>query len=170
MTDERSELRAVLAAVGFDAVDPRSPDARWAMGEYFAELDERFPTGFDADSARDEEGEAVAFSPPDGAFVVLHSESASIGCGGLQRIDLPDGPAAEIKRMWIRADWRGHGLARRLVDHLEQLAVERGARRVVLDTNSSLVEAIAMYESLGYEPTERYNDNPYAQRWFSKRL
>ncbi len=159
-----------MDAVAFDVVDPRSPDARWAMGEYFAELDERFPTGFDADTARDEEAEAVAFSSPGGAFVVLRHELTPIGCGGLQGIDLPDAPTVEIKRMWIHPDWRGRGLARRLVDRLEQLAVERGARRVVLDTNSSLVEAIAMYESLGYQPTERYNDNPYAQRWFTKTL
>jgi hypothetical protein len=41
---------------------------------------------------------------------------------------------------------------------------------VVLDTNASLTEATAMYESAGYLPTERYNDNPYAQRWFRKTL
>ena len=33
-----------------------------------------------------------------------------------------------------------------------------------------LLEAIAMYERAGYEPTDRYNDNPYAHHWFAKRL
>ena len=41
---------------------------------------------------------------------------------------------------------------------------------MVLDTNGSLVEAIAMYGSAGYRVIERYNDNPYAQHWFAKRL
>ena len=45
-----------------------------------------------------------------------------------------------------------------------------GYRRVVLDTNDTLDEAIAMYGAPGYQPTERYNDNPYAQRWFVKQL
>ena len=41
---------------------------------------------------------------------------------------------------------------------------------VRLDTNGTLVEAIAMYERAGYRPIERYNDNPYAQAFFEKRL
>ena len=158
-------LRA--ATVEFDLVDARSADARWTMGEYFAELDERFPTGFDADAARDEDDEAAALAPPGGGFVVIRTDLEPIGCGGLQRVDDATG---EIKRMWIHSDWRGLGLGRRLVDHLEHLAAELGYGRVVLDTNDSLEEAIAMYGAMGYVPTERYNDNPYAQRWFVKQL
>ena len=178
-TRQRAELGAALetadrllraASVRFELVDPRSRDARWAIGEYFAELDQRFPTGFEPDTARDEGAEAVALSAPDGAFVLIRSDIEAIGCGGLQAIDLPDGPTTEIKRMWIHPDWRGLGLGRRLVDQLEQLAAERGVCRVVLDTNDSLTEAIAMYGAMGYEPTERYNTNPYAQRWFTKPL
>jgi len=41
---------------------------------------------------------------------------------------------------------------------------------VRLDTNATLDEAIAMYLAAGYLPIERYNDNPFAQRWFEKRL
>ena len=173
---QRAELESALAAadrllraatVTFDVVDARSADARWAMGKYFAELDERFPTGFDADAARDEAAEALAFSRPDGAFVVIHDGIDPVGCGGIQRID---GSTAEIKRMWIDGDRRGLGLGRRMVDHLEQLAAEAGYQRVVLDTNETLTQAISMYEAMGYEQTARYNDNPYAQRWFAKPL
>ena len=118
------------------------------MGEYFAELDERFPTGFDADAARDEDDEAAALAPPGGGFVVIRTDLEPIGCGGLQRVDDATG---EIKRMWIHPDWRGLGLGRRLVDHLEHLAAELGYGRVVLDTNDSLEEAIAMYGAMGYD-------------------
>jgi hypothetical protein len=45
-----------------------------------------------------------------------------------------------------------------------------GRAGVVLDTNATLREAIAMYERSGYHAIERYNDNPYAQRWFAKDL
>ena len=41
---------------------------------------------------------------------------------------------------------------------------------VILDTNESLTEAIAMYERAGYQAIERYNDNPYAHRWFARVL
>ncbi len=90
-----------------------------------------------------------------------------MGCGGVQRLD-PD--TAEIKRMWIHPDWRGAGLGSRLLRHLEERAAGLGHRRVRLDTNGTLTEAIGMYGRAGYRPTERYNDNPYAQAWFEKEL
>lgn len=180
---QRTELAAALdtaerllraATVEFEVVSPSSPEARRAMGAYFAELDDRFPGGFDADSARDESAEAAAMSKPAGEFMLVSTDGEPIGCGGLQRLDLfddaPELVVAEVKRMWIDPRWRGLGLARRLLGELERLAADGGAGRVVLDTNESLVEAIAMYRSMGYEPTDRYNDNPYAHHWFTKRL
>ena len=171
---QRAELDAALATadrllraatVRFDTVDPGSADARWAMTSYFAELDERFPSGFEPGDALD--ADPPAMRAPSGAFVLVRNDLDPIGCGGVQRIDDATG---EIKRMWIHPDWRGLGLARRLLDHLERVAGDLGRRRVVLDTNATLVEAIAMYESAGYRSIERYNDNPYAQRWFAKSL
>jgi DNA-binding MarR family transcriptional regulator/GNAT superfamily N-acetyltransferase len=165
-----------IATVEFDRADPRSPDAGHALGEYFAELDARFPGGFDPGAARDEQAEAAALAPPGGAFVLIRSDLDTIGCGGVHGLDHtapPDAPAtrtAEIKRMWIHTRWRGLGLGRRLLEHLEQIALAGDYTRVVLDTNDTLSEAIAMYEAVGYESIDRYNDNPYAQRWFAKQL
>ena len=67
-------------------------------------------------------------------------------------------------------EWRGAGLGSRMLRHLEAEAARLGHRRVVLDTNGTLLEAIAMYERAGYTHVERYNDNPYAQAWFEKVL
>lgn len=106
-------------------------------------------------------------SAPDGAFVVVRTDDVVIGCGGVLRLD---DETAEIKRMWIDPDWRGLGLAGRLLAHLETTALEMHKARVVLDTNESLSEAIAMYGRFGYTPIERYNDNPYAHHWFEKHL
>lgn len=170
----RDELAAALATaerllrgatVELDRVDAGSPEAQTAMAQYFAELDVRFPAGFDAGGAS--AGDRLALNPPDGAFVVVRSDLDVIGCGGVQRLDEETG---EIKRMWIHADWRGLGLGRRLLDHLEAVASQLGRTRVVLDTNGTLVEAIAMYGAAGYTEIARYNDNPYAQHWFEKRL
>ena len=156
-------LRAATAT--FDPVDPESAEAIWALEQYFAELDRRFTTGFDPGNAlRDD---APAFRPPGGVFVVVHSDGESVACGGVQRID---GTTGEIKRMWVHPEWRGVGLGRRLLDHLERRCSELGRERIVLDTNSVLTEAISMYERAGYRSRERYNDNPYALRWFEKHL
>ena len=157
-------LRAATAT--FDSVDPESADAIWALQQYFGELDRRFPTGFDAGSAlRDD---APAFRQPNGVFVVVHSDGEPVACGGVQRFDETTG---EIKRMWVHTEWRGVGLGRRLLDHLEmRCSSELGCERILLDTNSVLTEAISMYERAGYRSRERYNDNPYALRWFEKQL
>jgi predicted GNAT family acetyltransferase len=76
----------------------------------------------------------------------------------------------EIKRMWIARAWRGLGLAGRLLADLEARSIAIGHHTVRLDTNSTLTDAIAMYERAGYTPIGRYNDNPYAERWFEKSL
>jgi GNAT superfamily N-acetyltransferase len=151
--------------IEFVLSDPVSPEARTAMNSYFAELNDRFPTGFDAGDALT--ADPKAFQAPHGAFVIVRDRAISVGCGGIQRIDAATG---EIKRMWIHADRRGLGLGRRLLDNLEFVAGQLGYTRVVLDTNATLQVAIAMYESAGYDAIERYNDNPYAQRWFGKDL
>ena len=155
-------LRA--ASVTTEVVAPESDVAQSAMQQYFAELDRRFPTGFDpggAGAAHDTD----SMRAPRGAFVVMRDDNNVIGCGGVQRIDDATG---EIKRMWIHDEWRGLGLGRRLLVYLE--TVVDGLDRIVLDTNSSLREAITMYEQSGYTATQRYNDNPYAQHWFEKRV
>ena len=72
--------------------------------------------------------------------------------------------------MWVRDDWRGAGLGARMLRRLEDDAREAGYAVVRLDSNSALTEAIAMYERAGYRSIERYNDNPYARRWFEKDL
>jgi GNAT superfamily N-acetyltransferase len=171
---QRSELASALATaerllraatVDVETVEPRSAAAQAALVAYFGELDDRFPTGFDASPVA--EGDAAALRPPHGAFLVVRSDQVPIGCGGVQRIDES---TAEIKRMWIHHDWRGLGLGRRLLARLEDVAGGLGYTRVVLDTNATLIEAIAMYERSGYHSIERYNDNPYAQRWFAKDL
>ena len=131
----------------------------------FAELDRRFANGFDpgdtlvadADSMRD----------PQGTFVVAFDDDRPVACGALIHLD---DTTSEIKRMWVDADWRGMSLGGRMLAELERRAAEHASVRVVLDTNATLVEAIEMYERAGYSPIDRYNDNPYAQRWFEKRL
>ena len=62
------------------------------------------------------------------------------------------------------------GLGRMLLAALEQRALDLGASEVVLDTNSVLREATALYRSAGYEEIPAYNDNPYASLWMRKHL
>ena len=131
------------------------------MQSYFDELDARFPDGFDPGDHHDDE----PMAPGAGAFVVATSDGEPVACGGVQEIAPGVG---EIKRMWVDPGWRGAGLGSRLLRHLEQVRVDLGDAVVRLDTNGTLVEAIAMYERAGYRRIERYNDNPYAEVFFEK--
>jgi DNA-binding MarR family transcriptional regulator/GNAT superfamily N-acetyltransferase len=148
-----------------ESVDVASGEAVRAVRRYFEELDRRFPTGFDPGDAVTADLDAMR--APSGDFLVLRSETDVVACGGLQRYTRTIG---EIKRMWVDPEWRGCGLAARLLTYLEDRAAELGYREVYLDTNAALVEAIAMYEKAGYRHIDRYNENPYAQAWFAKRL
>jgi len=158
-----ADLLVRAATVEIRTVDPVTPGARAAMDAYFAELDRRFPHGFDPGPASTEDMSAAQ----GGAFVLATSEGAPVACGGVRH--LGDG-VAEIKRMWVHDDWRGAGLGSRLLRHLEAVARDLGHGLVRLDTNRTLSEAVAMYERAGYRHIERYNDNPYAQAFFEKEL
>jgi len=158
-----ADLLVRAATVAIRSVHPAAPEARQAVRSYFDELDARFPSGFDPGDHHDQEHMA----PGAGAFVVATSDGEPVACGGVQAIEPGVG---EIKRMWVHPAWRGAGLGSRLLRHLEQVARELGHHTVLLDTNGTLVEAIAMYERAGYRHIDRYNDNPYAQAWFEKEL
>jgi len=149
----------------FEVVDPRSDEAIAAMSAYFAELDSRFPAGFDPGDTL--VADAHQLAPPGGAFVLARVGDEVVGCGGVQTIG--DG-IGEIKRMWVAPGARGSGLGRRLLAELEARSRALGHRTVRLDTNATLTEAIAMYERAGYAGVDRYNDNPYADRFFEKPL
>ncbi|HEY2878468.1 helix-turn-helix domain-containing GNAT family N-acetyltransferase [Nocardioides sp.] len=173
-TSQRQRLEEALATADrlirsatctIEAVDVASDEAVAAVARYFAELDVRFPGGFDPGEATSTDLEGMR--QPGGSFLVARVEGVVIACGGLQGHSRTVG---EVKRMWVDPSWRGCGLGVRLLGALEEEAHRLGYREVCLDTNGSLTEAIAMYGGAGYRPIERYNDNPYAQAWFAKRL
>jgi DNA-binding MarR family transcriptional regulator/N-acetylglutamate synthase-like GNAT family acetyltransferase len=153
------------ATATLESLDVASDEAVAAVASYFEEIDRRFPGGFDPGPALTADLEAMR--PPSGDFVALRIDGVVVACGGLQPHLRAVG---EIKRMWVDPAWRGCGLAGRLLGALEARAGELGYREVYLDTNATLVEAVSMYERAGYRHIERYNDNPYAQVWFAKRL
>ena len=139
--------------------------ARACLAAYFAELAERFEGGFDAGMAGREIG--AEFAPPHGAFFVARRAGEAVGCGGFVALDAE---TAEIKRVWTSPAARGLGVARAVLLAVEAEARARGFRRLRLDTNRALKEAQAMYLRAGYRDIERYNDNPYAHRWFEKAI
>ena len=62
------------------------------------------------------------------------------------------------------------GVARRVLRTLEAAARDMGLSTLRLDTNRALTEAHALYNKEGFRQIARFNDNPYADHWFEKRL
>src|SRR4029077_763512 len=146
-------------------VDPAHPNARYCLRAYFSELDRRFETGFDPTKSIPADDDELR--PPLGLLLVATLGGDPIGCGALKFHD--DAPT-ELKRMWVAESSRGLGVGRRLLVELERHAVERGVRTLRLETNKTLVEAIALYRSAGYTEVAAFNDEPYAHHWFEKQL
>ena len=163
----QAEVRHLLAVsmVSIAPENPSSADARWCLAHYFAELEERFEERFDP--GRTLPAESKDLIPPSGAFVLARFDGQPAGCGALKTLSPEIG---EIMRMWVDRAHRGLGIGTRIIDALEEQAVALGHRRVRLYTNRSLDEAKAMYRTGGYVEIARYNDNPYADHWFEKRL
>ena len=64
--------------------------------------------------------------------------------------------ALEVKRVFVRADYRGQGISKQLMLELEAIARERGASSLILQTGDRQQEAISLYTRLGYVPIERF--------------
>jgi len=156
-------IRAGSVKVSFDR--PDGADARRCLDAYFRELAARFESGFDADE--DASASLADMTPPSGLFVIARLDGEAVGCGGFKRADKATG---EIKRVWTAPSARGMGVARRMLRALEAAAREAGVKTLRLDTNRALTEAHALYRSEGYREIARFNDNPYADHWFEKRL
>ncbi|WP_454624251.1 bifunctional helix-turn-helix transcriptional regulator/GNAT family N-acetyltransferase [Bradyrhizobium cenepequi] len=148
-----------------EEMDPSGGDAKYCLGEYYAELARRFENGFDVSLSRDPE--AADMIRPRGAFLVAMSDGLPIGCVVLKGTG---GEIAEIKRLWIAPSARGLGLARRLMNAAEDIARELCIKILRLDTNSALPEAQQLYRSSGWNEIERFNDDPYPDTFFEKQL
>lgn len=162
-----NELERLLQAssVEIERAAPTDADARRCFERYFGELAQRFPGGFDPQAGGPPD--AREFVAPQGCLLLARLHGEAIGCAALRTLRPGLG---EIKRMWISPELRGLGVARRLLAELERVARRRRMRAIRLDTNDSLDEALRLYRTSGYREIPRFNDNPYAQRWFEKRL
>jgi GNAT superfamily N-acetyltransferase len=162
-----TEVERLLSASAIEVrvEPPDSADACWCLDEYFRDLGQRFDTGFDptrSNPAADED-----LTPPAGYFLIARIGGVIAGCGALKRLDAA---TAEIKRMWTAPDMRGRGVARRVLQRLEAIARGAGVTTLRLETNRALTEAQTMYRQQCYQEVPAFNTEPYAHRWFEKRL
>ena len=154
-----------LSGIQIERVDPASPAARWCVGQYFRELDQRFESGFDPGASLSADDRDLI--PPRGAFLVASVDGESVACGAVKTIAPGIG---SLKRMWVADAVRGLGVGRRMLEALEAQARELGLATLRLETNQALQEAIRLYRSAGFREMAPFNSDPYAHHWFEKSL
>jgi DNA-binding MarR family transcriptional regulator/GNAT superfamily N-acetyltransferase len=163
MSDVKTLLNLSFTRISVE--DPDSPDAKWCLGQYFAELGERFEGGFDA--GKSIPADSGDLRPPRGTFLLARLDGRSVGCGAVKPAEPGVG---SIKRMWVAPEVRGAGVGRRLLLALEKEAAGLGMTLLRLETNRNLHEAQALYRRNGYREVPAFNDDPYADHWFEKRI
>jgi N-acetylglutamate synthase-like GNAT family acetyltransferase len=95
-----------------------------------------------------------------GQIFMAERAGRAIGCCALIR--MPDG-AFELSKMGVAEEQRGRGVGRRLLEYVVAEARRRGVKRLYLETNRKLENAIHLYESIGFNhlPPERVTPSPY---------
>ncbi len=123
---------------------PDSPDAVSLVTELETHLAELYP-------AASRHGFSIERLVGEGVhFFVLRSDGLAAGCGGILFIDDGDDRYGEIKRMYVRPEFRGSGFGRLILEHLAEHARTHGLTLLRLETGIYQREAIALYERLGF--------------------
>jgi len=93
--------------------------------------------------------------------VVAYRNSIAVGCGAIRKYD---NESIEVKRMFVRLDYRSSGVASRILNELEKWAVELGFFSSILETGNLQPEAIHLYKKKGYEIIPNYGQYAMVKR------
>jgi ribosomal protein S18 acetylase RimI-like enzyme len=98
------------------------------------------------------------YAPPEGRLLLAEYDGALAGCVALHRLEPK---ICEMKRLYLRPEFRGKGVGRALADAIIGQARAIGYERMRLDTVEPLMrDAVAMYRRLGFKEIAPYRENP----------
>ena len=97
------------------------------------------------------------YAPPGGTVLIARVGEEPAGIVACRAFDTG---RCEMKRLYVRPQFRGHDLGRRLAEHVIAAAREAGYSTMLLDTLETMDAARGLYGSLGFRPIEAYYDNP----------
>ena len=99
----------------------------------------------------------VQYNQPTGALILAYNDEQAVGCTGIRKLD---DDTAELKRMFVQPHFRGHGVAKKMLDKAIGIAGKLGYKRVRLDTIPGMTEAQKLYFSNGFYEIAPYRYNP----------
>ncbi len=109
------------------------------------------------------------YSAPRGALLLAQVNGDWAGCCALRPLDTVDySNACEMKRLYVRPEFRGLGLGRRLAEGVMDAARLADYNAILLDTLDEMESARALYEELGFEEVPPYYFNPIAGAHYLK--
>jgi len=88
--------------------------------------------------------------------IIAYNDDLSAGCGCFKKFDVH---TVEIKRMFVKPEQRGKGIAFKVLAQLELWAKEKGYLHTVLETGQTNPEALGLYRKNGYKVIDNYG--PY---------
>lgn len=103
------------------------------------------------------------YGAPGGVLLLAEAEGGLAGCVAVRRIDAV---VCELKRLYVRAGYRGTGLGRRLAETALHAARDLGYTRIRLDTLPQMQAAQRLYEGLGFRDIPAYYASPMAGQRF----
>jgi ribosomal protein S18 acetylase RimI-like enzyme len=159
---DSSSVPSVSSVVkAFDFRQTESPEQIAAIRELFLEYAQSLGfslcfQSFDKELA----GLPGDYSPPDGRLLLATYEGAPAGCVALHKLE-PE--ICEMKRLYVRPQFRDKGLGRSLAERVIGDARQIGYKRLRLDTVEPVMQAaVAMYRQLGFREITPYRENPIA--------
>lgn len=84
---------------------------------------------------------------------LAYVDGEAVGCGSYKRYDAEN---AELKRVFLRKEYRGQGIAKKLLSLIERDAKNAGYRYMILETGELLKESVGLYRHTGYETIPNY--------------
>lgn len=97
------------------------------------------------------------YAPPRGVIFLAFEQHDLVGCVAVR---VRTGDQAELKRLYVRPDFQGQGIGKKLFETAMQSARKMGYQSIVLDTLESMLTARAIYQSYGFREIDSYYDNP----------
>jgi GNAT superfamily N-acetyltransferase len=164
ISEHRSDIQTIHPMPAIITPErPDSADARALIAELEAQLAPLYPResrhGYSVEKLI---AEAVA-------FFLIRENGTPAGCGGLQLFGTDYG---EVKRMYVRPQFRGLGFAKLMLKHLADYALFRGVGYLRLETGIYQGAAIGLYERMGFRsisPFGNYKEDPLS-RFYEKRI
>lgn len=139
-------MELTVAAEPFDSAEAQ---------RLIAALDAHLASRYSADQRFGPNLRPEHLEPGLGTFVIARADGRAVGCGALRRLDEA---TAEVKRMYVEPELRGHGVAKEILDRLEAAARVMGTHRLVLETGIYQAEAIGLYRRMGFNPVRCWGE------------